>query len=120
MINTYMSDPIVSVRPTYYTGYAIARFVDVFIGMIEIALAIRFVLKLLGASASAPFVAWVYDGTQSLVAPFSGMFAPAPGILTPFEFSTIVAVVAYAALGWVLLYVVTSINSTAERIVFRS
>ena len=119
MVNTYMSDPIVSVRPTYYTGYAVARLVDVFIGIIEIGLALRFVLLLLGASPSAPFVSWIYDSTQSLVAPFAGMFGSTTGLLQAFDFSTIVAIVAYAALGWVLLYAVNSINSVAERMVFK-
>jgi hypothetical protein len=113
-----MSDPVISVRPTYYSGYAVARLVDVFIGIIEIGLALRFVLMLLGANATTPFVAWIYDSTQALVNPFEGIFGTPQGVLASFDFTTIVAIVAYAVLGWILLYVVSSINDMASKAIY--
>lgn len=118
MPTTYVSDAVYT-RPSYYTGYAIAHLVDIFIGIIEISLALRFVLKLLGASTASPFVSWIFDITTPLIAPFANMFAAPLGVLVTFELGTLIAIVAYAVLGWVALYAIQKINKTGERLVFR-
>lgn len=73
------------------------------IGLVELLLVFRFVLKLLSANSAAPFVAWVYDMSQPLLQPFLFAF-PAPTVSGGFvlEFTTLFAIFAYAFLGYLL------------------
>ncbi len=43
-------------------------------GVVDVLLGLRFLLKLLGASAQAPFVSLLYGVSAPLVAPFRGIF----------------------------------------------
>lgn len=81
------------------------------IGLVEILLVFRFVLKLLGASPAAPFVAWVYDMSQPLLQPFLFAF-PAPSVRGGFvlEFTTLFAIFAYAFLGYLIQEVLELIS----------
>lgn len=74
-------------------------------------LVLRFLLKLLGASAVAPFVQWVYAVTDPLLAPFAGMF-PSPALERglALEFNTLFAIVAYSF----VFYLITSVLSEIE------
>ncbi len=73
------------------------------IGAVELVLALRFVLKLCGASNQAAFVQWIYETSLPLLHPF--MFAfPSPSMNGIFviEFSTLFALFAYAFAGYIL------------------
>lgn len=74
---------------------------DIIFGFIEATLAMRVVLKLLGAATAAPFVNWVYEITGTLIAPFRGMF-PSPVLTGGFviEASTLFALLAYALIAY--------------------
>ena len=76
---------------------------DIIIGIIEFLLSLRIILKLLGASSTAPFVQWIYATTSPLLAPFEGMF-PTSTLPVGFvlEVSTLFAVITYAFLGVLL------------------
>lgn len=78
------------------------------IAIIEILLIIRFILKLLGASTSSQFVAWIYTNTQALLQPFTFAF-PNPSISTGLviEFTTLFALFAYAFIGYIIEYFLT-------------
>lgn len=82
-------------------------------------LGLRIILKLLGASSTAPFVSWVYENTRPLLAPFQGMFPSAD--LAPrltLEFSSIFAIVIYAFVGYFLIDIIRMIDYRAgERVV---
>ena len=73
-------------------------------GALEILLAFRLVLKLLGASTTSQFVNFVYGLSGIFVLPFEGIFrrAVTQGIETSavLEPSTLVAMVVYAVLAW--------------------
>lgn len=73
-------------------------------GAVEILLAFRFVLKLMGASLSSGFVGFVYGVTGMFILPFEGIFRRgfAQGLETAsvIEPSTVVAVIVYAILAW--------------------
>ncbi len=75
-----------------------------FLGMIEILLAFRFMLKLTGASTASAFVRGIYSVTNIFVMPFEGIFRRAvnQGAETSsiFEPSTIVAMLVYAVIAW--------------------
>ena len=73
------------------------------IGIIEILLVFRFVLKLLAANPNAGFVAWIYETTWPLLRSFVFAF-PTPSVRGGFvlEFTTLFAIFAYAFLGYVV------------------
>lgn len=73
------------------------------IGLVEILLVTRFILKLFGANPQADFVAWIYDTTQPLLAPFLLAF-PTPSIQGGYtlEFTTLFAVFVYAFIGYLI------------------
>jgi len=78
---------------------------------------LRFGLELFGASSSSSFVAWVYNTSAVFIGPFIGAF---PGIyFTPNAFIDVVAVlamIAYAIIGWLLIELVAFIFSALRGI----
>ncbi len=71
--------------------------------VIEGLLLIRFLLRALAANAEVGFAQVIYAITGVLVAPFVGLFGT-PQISTgaTFELSTLIALLVYAAIGWIL------------------
>lgn len=78
-------------------------FAALVVALIEILLIFRFVLKMLAASPSSQFVAWIYANTAPLIQPFLFAF-PTPSVKGGFvlEFTTLFAIFAYAFLGYIL------------------
>ncbi len=75
-----------------------------FFGALEILLAFRLILKLMGASMSSAFVAFIYGLTGLFILPFEGIFhrGLSQGIETTsiLEPSTLTAIIVYALLAW--------------------
>lgn len=75
-----------------------------FMGALDILLAFRLVLKLLGASSASSFVKMIYGISGVFILPFEGIFrrVSSPGIETAsvIEPATIVALIVYAILAW--------------------
>ena len=73
-------------------------------GVLEILLAFRLVLKLMGASIASAFVGFIYGLTGLFILPFEGIFRRgyAQGVETTsvLEPSTVVAIIVYAVLAW--------------------
>jgi hypothetical protein len=87
------------------TGSQTIEYVIYFLfGMLEILLAFRLVLKLMGASAVSGFVQFIYSLTGVFIIPFEGIFSKGftQGLETTsvLEPSTLVALIVYAVLGW--------------------
>jgi hypothetical protein len=78
-----------------------------FTWLVEGLLGIRFLLKLFGASQGSTFVQWWYNMSGALLAPFRGVF-PAAVVQNRYvlELSTIFAMVMYAILALILLWVI--------------
>ena len=99
--------PVKSVASNFQT---IEYLVFFFFGMLEILLAFRLVLKLMGASLSSFFVRVVYSLTGFFIMPFEGIFHRGftQGIETTsiLEPSTVVAMIVYAVLAWVIVKLV--------------
>ncbi|MDZ4243511.1 MAG: YggT family protein [Candidatus Doudnabacteria bacterium] len=64
-------------------------------GLLEVLLAFRFVLKLLGANASAGFTSFIYGITQPLAAPFLSVFKITRVEGSVFEWTTVLAMLVY-------------------------
>ncbi|MDQ6857527.1 MAG: YggT family protein [Chloroflexota bacterium] len=66
-------------------------------------LAIRFVLRLLGANAQAGFAQLIYGVTAPLVAPFQGLFGTVQSDASVLESASLVALIVYALVAWLLV-----------------
>jgi len=71
-------------------------------GLIEGLIAIRFVLKALGANPSAGFAEFIYGITGIMVAPFVGLFGNPQAQGSVLELTSIVALVVYGLVAWLL------------------
>ena len=70
------------------------------VGLLDTLIAIRFLLKMFGASQVSAFVRFMYDLTAPLVAPFHGIFNTAAEGRSVLEPESIVAVIIYTLIGW--------------------
>ncbi|MEO6761433.1 MAG: YggT family protein [Candidatus Saccharimonadales bacterium] len=81
------------------------------LGVIEVALAFRFVLKLLGANSINSFVNFIYTITKILTAPFDSIFGvtntTAGATHSVFVPSIIVAGLIYALIAWGIVKLIT-------------
>ena len=83
-----------STKPLY-RGTQVVWYV---LGLIEVLLAFRFVLKLLGANPAAGFTNFIYDVTYLFAAPFLNVFSKSYVASSTVEWTTILALV----VCWVL------------------
>lgn len=73
------------------------------VGVILLLLAFRFVLALLGANPGNWFASFIYSASHPFVAPFFGLFSYNYRYgVSEFEIYTLVAMVVYAVIGWLL------------------
>lgn len=99
----------------------VSRVVWFVFGMIEVLIAIRFVLKMLGANSSAGFVRMMYGVSDVLMAPFATIFGTARVSGAVFEWSAIVAIAVYALIAWGIVALIRAVNprehsGTVERV----
>lgn len=92
-------------HPSYASGrarslYRTTQVIWFVLGLIEALLAIRFILKLLGASPVASFSDFIYRVTAPLTIPFSGMFREPVLTGSAFEWTTLLAMAVYALVAW--------------------
>ena len=79
------------------------------LGFIEILLAFRFVLRLLGANQFVGFTSLIYSVTSPLAAPFSGILGITVSGTSAIEWSTIIAAIVYFIVAWGLAYLLAFI-----------
>lgn len=99
----------------------VSRVVWFVFGVIEVLIAIRFVLKMLGANSSAGFVRMMYGVSDVLMAPFATIFGTARVSGAVFEWSAIVAIAVYALIAWGIVALIRAVNprehsGTVERV----
>jgi len=83
---------------TLFRGTQIVWYI---LGIIELLLAFRFVLKLLGANPAAGFTSFIYSASYMLAAPFLAVFRSsslAEGSV--FEWTTLLAMIVYGIIAW--------------------
>jgi len=95
-------------RSTQVSGVVTAqRIVWFIVGIINVLIAIRFALLLLGANQSAGFVDFIYGITSVLVAPFAGIFGqPSYGEFV-FDWSSLLAIAVYSLIAWGIVKLLT-------------
>jgi len=99
----------------------LARVVWFVFGAIEILIAIRFVLTLLGANAEAGFVKLIYTVSDVFMAPFNAIFSTGRVSGATIEWSALVAIAVYALIAWGLVALIGVVSprkhaQTVERV----
>jgi len=74
------------------------------LGLIEVLLAFRFILKALGANQYTGFTSMIYAITAPLALPFSGILGISTTGNSILEWSTIIAAIVYLCIAWGLVY----------------
>ncbi|GAA0452161.1 YggT family protein [Alkalibacillus silvisoli] len=89
----------------------INHLINIVIGVVQLILGVRIILKLFGAAEAAPFVEWVYTTSEPLLNPFEGIF-PSTVLDGTFviEFSAIFAFLIYTLIGYFLTSLVTGFD----------
>jgi YggT family protein len=81
---------------------AVTRVVMVIFTALEVLLLLRFTLKLSGANAGQPLVAWLYAFTEPLVRPFQGIF-PEPRAGTVIDLAALLAILFLLLVSWLIV-----------------
>jgi len=79
-------------------------------GAIEVLIAIRFVLMLLGANAEAGFVSMIYALSGIFMAPFNAIFDTQEVAGATFEWSALVAIAVYALIAWGIVSLINTVS----------
>jgi len=100
--STVVDSPVTRYAQIYRAQQAIY----LLFGVIEVLLAIRFLLRLFGADPTAPFSAMILGVTAPFVAPFVGVFPNAAVSGSVFEPASLLAIVIYALLAWLIAKII--------------
>ncbi len=102
--------------PTTKPLYRGTQIVWYILGLIEVLLIFRFVLKLLGANPVAGFTSFIYGATYVFAAPFIGVFRVSYAAGSIFEWTTLLAMLVYwiVAMGIIKMLVMGKTVSTPE------
>src|SRR4030042_724959 len=86
------------------------------LGLLEVLLAFRFVLKLMGANPAAGFTSFIYAITWPFTAPFLAVFKMTAVLGSIFEWTTLLAMLVYwlIAFAIVKLLLIGKTVSTSE------
>jgi YGGT family len=83
-------------------------------GLVEVLLAIRFILLLLGASEASGFVRLIYGLSQPFVLPFQGIFGVPSFDGSVIEWSSLVGIVVYLLVAYGLARVIELIYAPTQ------
>jgi hypothetical protein len=92
----------------------IAYVIYFLLGVLEILLVLRFILKLAGAGTSSGFVNFIYGVTGVFVLPFEGIFREwfnqGAETTSVFEPATLTAIIVYALVAWGIVSLIRIIS----------
>ena len=80
--------------------FQISRLIWTVLGLLEIMLGLRFLLKLVGANGASGFGTFVYGTTSLFVKPFAGLVSTWTAGDSILEVNTLVAMAIYALVFW--------------------
>lgn len=82
--------------------FKITQLIWLLLGLLEAAIALRVIFKLIAVNPANPFAALLYNVTDLFLAPFASLTgAPSAGGMV-LEVSSIIAMVVYLLIGWAL------------------
>jgi YggT family protein len=88
------------------SSYKLIQAIWLLFGIVVGILAIRFLLKLLGANEAAGFASFIYGASAPFVAPFSNLFANPGSSGSVLELTTLVAIIVYMLVAWLVAKVI--------------
>ena len=112
-----------SAQSAYGTKKAIFRLYQVIwyiLGVIEILLAARILLKLMAANQGSGFTSFIYSASGPFALPFSGVLGTSAAAGSVIEWSTLIAMAVYAVVAFGLVKLFQLIKPTSEREVNRA
>ena len=89
-----------------YTLSKVTQFVWLLTGILEAAIGIRVLLKLMAANPNAGFADFIYAVTTPFLLPFFGLTATPAANGAVLEIPSLIAMVVYAIVGWILVKLV--------------
>ena len=92
-----------SPQKTYQTKKAIFRSYQIIwyiVGVVEVLLAFRVILKLLGANTYSGFTSFIYTVSNPFALPFAGILGVTASSDMVFEWSTLIAMAVYVVLAY--------------------
>lgn len=99
----------------------ITRIIWTILGVLEILLGLRFVLKLIAANPDSGFAAFMYGITGPFLAPFTALIGTPTSGGTILELTTLIAMAVYALFFWVVVRVIPIVaDRPSARTVTRS
>ncbi len=102
-------------------AFQVNQIIWTIVGILEILLGLRFVLKLIAANAESGFAVFIYGITKPFVAPFEALVGTPTAGATVFEATTLIAMAVYALFTWMLVRVIqVATNRPSARTVTRS
>ncbi len=112
-----------SPQKTYQTKKAIFRSYQVIwyiLGVIEVLLAFRVILKFLGANAFSGFANFIYAISSPFALPFSGILGTTASSNLIFEWSTLIAMAVYAVIAYGIVALFQLVKPTNQEEVEQS
>lgn len=89
-----------------FATYKATQMIWLLLGILEAAIGLRVVFRLIGVNAANPFAALLYNVTGLFVAPFASLAgAPSAGGMV-LEISSLIAMIVYLLFGWGLYKIV--------------
>ena len=86
--------------------FQVTRIIWTLLGLLEVLLALRFMLKLIGANAASGFAVFIYGLTGVFTLPFTGLVSTWVSGKTILEVTTLIAMGIYALLFWGVVRVI--------------
>lgn len=112
-----------SPQKAYGTKKVIFRLYQVIwyvLGVVEVLLASRILLKLIGANLDSGFTSFIYSISAPLAAPFRGVLGVTTSLESVIEWSTIIAMAVYAVVAFGIVKLFQLIKPTTEQEVNQS
>jgi len=101
--------------------YQATRIIWTILGILEVLLGLRFMLKLIAANPNSGFAVFMYGITGLFVAPFTGLVGTPTSGGTSLEVTTLIAMAIYALFCWVVVRVIqVAADRPSARTVTRS
>lgn len=125
-VKTSSNQPAVntgSAQSAYGTKKAIFRLYQVVwyvLGVVEVLLISRILLKLIGANLESGFTSFIYSISAPFAAPFRGVLGESTSMQSIIEWSTIIAMAVYAVVAFGIVKLFQLIKPTTEKEVDQS
>jgi uncharacterized membrane protein len=87
-------------------SFQINRIMYTLLGILEILLGLRFILKVIAANPNSGFAVFIYGLSKPFTAPFNTLLGTPSVGGAVFEVTTLIAMAVYALLFWVLVRVI--------------